>query len=374
MNELRLKVSPIFYALHESKARRVILQGGQWSGKTVNTLIYFAVKASTIPNLRLIVTAYSLPHLKDGAIIDFERFVRPTFAHRIKNHSLVEHSYTFDTGSIIQFKSYEDGSGPKRDYLFINEANKMKYTLAFELDSRTEIQTIYDYNPTAKFWLHEKIKDEPGTEFFISDHRHNPFLSEEKHREIEGIKDPELWRVYARGLTGNLQGTIFPEWNIIPDEQFPKDAKIIYGIDYGYTNDPTAIVKIARVGESLFLHECAYESGIPAKMIIQLLKANGYNNEPVYSEHDPDMISQIRRLGVPILMARKGQGSINAGIMKLKEYKVFMTGSSKNLKTEQTNYCWMNVDGKPINTPIDNFCHLIDATRYGVYTHYFKPQ
>jgi phage terminase large subunit len=169
-------------------------------------------------------------------------------------------------------------------------------------------------------------------------------------------------------------GTIFPEWNVIPDEQFPKDAKIIYGIDYGYTNDPTAIVKIARVGESLFLHECAYESGIPAKTIIQLLKANGYNNEPVYSEHDPDMISQIRRLGVPILMARKGQGSINAGIMKLKEYKVFMTASSKNLKTEQTNYCWMNVDGKPINTPIDNFCHLIDATRYGVYTHYFKPQ
>ena len=374
MNELRLKVSPIFYALHESKARRIILQGGQWSGKTVNTLIYFAVKASTVPNLRLTVTAYSLPHLKDGAISDFERFVRPVFEHRIKNHSLVEHSYTFDTGSVIQFKSYEDGSGPKRDYLFINEANKMKYTLAFELDSRTEIQTIYDYNPTAKFWIQEKVKDEPGTEFYISDHRHNPFLSEEKHREIEGIKDPELWRVYARGLTGNLQGTIFPEWNTIPDEQFPKDAKIIWGVDYGYTNDPTAIVKIARVGESIFLHECAYESGIPAKTIIQLLKANGYNNEPVYSEHDPDMISQIRRLGIPILMARKGQGSINAGIMKLKEFKVFMTASSKNLKTEQTNYCWVSADGKPINTPIDNFCHLIDATRYGVYTHYFKPQ
>ena len=367
-----MNVSPIFYALHESKARRIILQGGQWSGKTVNTMIYFAVKACNAPNLRLIVTAYSLPHLKDGAISDFERFVRPTFNHRIKNHSLVEHAYTFDTGSVIQFKSYEDGSGPKRDYLFINEANKMKYTLAFELDSRTEIQTIYDYNPTSKFWLHEKIKDEPGTEFYISDHRHNPFLSEEKHREIENIKDPELWRVYARGLTGNLMGTIFPEWNTIPDIDFPVDAKIIWGIDYGYTNDPTAIIKIARVGESIFLHECAYESGIPPKTIIQLLKANGYNGEPVYSEHDPDMIAQLRRLGLTITPARKGQGSINAGIMLLKEFKIFMTASSRNLKTEQTNYCWMSVDGKPVNTPIDNFCHLIDATRYGIYSHYFK--
>lgn len=372
MHPQRLKVSPIFHALNDSKARRIILQGGQWSGKTVQTLIYLSVKASNNPVLRITVTSYSLPHLKDGAINDFKRFVLPAFKHRIVAHSMVEHTYTFDTGSVLQFKSYEDGSGPKRDYLFINEANKMKYQLCFDLDSRTEMQTIYDYNPTSKFWIHEKVKDEPGTDFFISDHRHNPFLSEEKHREIENIKDPELWKVYARGLTGNLTSTIFTDWNVIPDKDFPKDAKIIWGIDYGYTNDPTAIIKIARVGESIFLHECAYESGIPPKQIIQLLKANGYAAEPIYSEHDPDMISQLRRLGLPVIMARKGQGSINSGIMLLKQFKIFITYSSKNLKIEQQNYCWTQVDGKPINQPIDNYCHLIDAARYGIYSHYFK--
>lgn len=364
-----MDVSIIFSTLYNSKARRIILQGGQWSGKTVSTLIYFAVKASENKNLRLVVTAYSLPHLKDGAISDFEKFVRPVFNHRIKNHSLAEHAYTFDTGSVIQFKSYEDGSGPKRDYLFINEANKMKYTLAFELDSRTEIQTIYDYNPTAKFWIQEKVKDEHGTEFYISDHRHNPFLSKAKHDEIENIKDPELWRVYARGLTGNLIGTIFPDWNIIPDAEFPKDAKIFWGVDYGYTTDPTAIVKIGRVGETIYLHECSYEAGIPPPRIIEILKKNGYNQEPIYSEHDKDIIAQLRRLGLPIIPAIK---SIRAGIMKMKEFRIYITASSTNFRIEKENYCWINVDGKPINEPIDAFNHCMDAARYGIYTHYFK--
>jgi len=366
-----MDVSVIFSTLYNSKARRIILQGGQWSGKTVNTLIYFAVKAAENKNLRLVVTAYSLPHLKDGAIRDFEMFVRPTFKHRIVNHSLVEHTYTFDTGSVIQFKSYEDASGPKRDYLFINEANKMKWQLAFDLDSRTEIQTIYDYNPTAKFWIQEKVKDEPGTEFYISDHRHNNFLSQAKHDEIEGIKDPELWKVYARGLTGNLSGTIFQNVNFIPDKDFPVD-KVIWGIDFGYTNDPTALVRVSRTGESLYIHECSYESGIAPKTLIQILKANGYNGEPIYSEHDPDMISQLRRLGMVITPARKGQGSVNAGIMLLKQYRLFITESSKNFKIEQINYCWTQIDGVSINTPIDNFNHLWDATRYAVYSHYFK--
>lgn len=372
LTENKLKVSPTFYHLQNSKARRIILQGGQWSGKTVNTLIYFAVKACSEKNLRMTVTAYSLPHLKDGAISDFNKFVLPYFSGRIISRSLSEFTYTFDTGSVIQFKSYEDGSGPKRDYLFINEANKMKYKLAFDLDSRTEIQTIYDYNPSAKFWVQEKIKDEPGTDFFISDHRQNLFLSEEKHREIENIRDPELWKVYARGMTGNMTSTIFTDWKIIPDKDFPNDAKIFWGIDYGYTNDPTALIKIARIGESVFLHECCYESGIPPKQLIQILKANGYNGEPIYSEHDPEMISQLRRLELAVQPARKGQGSINAGIFKLKEFKVFYTQSSKNLKIERENYCWMEIDGKPTNRPIDNYCHLIDAARYGVYTHLFR--
>jgi phage terminase large subunit len=133
-------------------------------------------------------------------------------------------------------------------------------------------------------------------------------------------------------------------------------------------------VKIARRGDNIFLHEMCYEPGIAAKGLIQIYKAHGFTNlNTMYCEHDPDMISQLRRLGQPVTMARKAAGSIKAGIAKLNEYNVFYTASSKNLATEKSKYMWkMDENGKATNDPIDDFNHLMDATRYGVYTRFFR--
>lgn len=376
--------SSIFDAIRNSTAKIIILQGGTSSTKTVSALQEGIIYACFNSGKVITVTGESIPNLKKGAYRDAEWLYASSkyFQKRVKFWNKSDRIIYLDNESIIEFISNIDeqsSKAGKRDRLIVDEANGVAWKVFFQMAMRTREKVVVTYNPSAKFWAHEKlIGTTPETneltatvETIISDHRHNPFLSQEEHDRIEGIKDKELWKVYARGETGNLMGTIFPEWLTIPDADFPTD-KIIWGIDFGYTNDPTALVKISRVGESLYVHECCYESGVAPKTLIQILKSNGYNGEPIYSEHDPDMISQLRRLGMTITPARKGQGSVNAGIMLLKQYKVFITQSSKNLKIEQTNYSWMQIDGNSINTPVDNFNHLIDATRYGIYSHYFK--
>jgi len=357
--------------------RRIINQGGQYSGKTVNILAALATLCAEESDGGVTtVTSMSFPHLKGGALRDFEMYVYPKFKAYISKYNKTDHLFIFNSGSILEFKVFENefsARGQKRKRLFVNEANKFDWLTWFQLDSRSD-QSIIDYNPSIRFWAHEKLIGQPGNSLLISDHRHNPFLSESKHAEIEGIRDKELWRVYARGLTGNVTGVIYPDWDIIDDDIFPRDVDPIFAVDFGYTNDPTAIVKMCLVGETLFIKELAYETGLPAKHISMILNASGYKEiMPVFCDHDPDMIKQLRKLGVSAFPARKGIGSINAGIELLKQYKVVYTSSSKNLHRERSMYIWMcDREGKTTNIPIDKNNHCMDAIRIGVYTRYLR--
>jgi phage terminase large subunit len=385
MTKELLMAPSIFYPTHESTARRIVHQGGQWAGKTVNILISLSIHAvqNTSKNLGygneiITITSESVPHLRGGALRDFENFVLPYFEPFIKNYNRTDRIIYFKSGGLIEFKSFETESkarGAKRTRLFVNEANTFDYIIFFQLDSRTDIQTIIDYNPTAKFWAHDKLIGQEGTDFFISDHRHNPFLTEEKHREVESISDPELWKVYARGKTGNILGTIYPNWNVIDYKDFPNEDGIFWGLDFGYTNDPTALVKMCRIGESIFVHECSYTPGLSPTETVLLLKANGWKSgQPVYCEHDRDIIRQLRQLSVLAIPAVKGPGSISAGITKVKEFKMFYTYSSEHLKEELKRYVWVSdkSNGGLTNTPVDVYNHLLDAIRYGVYTNFYR--
>jgi phage terminase large subunit len=228
---------------------------------------------------------------------------------------------------------------------------------------------------------------------FISDHRHNPFLKDKKHAETEGLAEfneegntivlsggipperccikgnYELWKVYARGFTGNVSGIIYPDWEMI--DELPVELDGVYGVDFGYTNDPTAVAFVARVGESLYIDEIAYQTGsIPPRKLKTYL-----DGLPVYCEHDPDMIKQLKLLQVNAMAARKGPGSIKAGIEKMKEYKVYYTATSKNIKRELGMYIW-EVDkmGVSTNVPVDANNHILDAIRYAVYTHFYRSK
>jgi len=384
--------------------RRVIHQGGQYSGKTVNILGALATLCSEeLDGKTTTVTAQSFPHLKGGALRDFEDYVYPTFKHAIKQYHKTDHIFTFKSGSRLEFKVFESemaARGQKRKRLFVNEANSFDKMVWFQLDSRSD-QSIIDYNPSIRFWAHEDLIGRDGNVTLYSDHRHNPFLTPQKHAEIEALceftrdangkllldtkgkpiiarGDYELWKVYARGITGNVLGVIFPNWQMIDDNAFPENEEYIYSIDFGYTNDPTAIVRQVLIGNTLYVDEIGYETGLSVQRIKQILKENqfDFDQSALFCEHDPDMIRALRNEGgiYNALPARKGQGSINAGIELLHRYNVKYTARSRNLHRERGLYIWETdkVTGKLTNLPIDQHNHTFDAIRYGAYTRYLK--
>lgn len=364
--------------------RRIIHQGGQYSGKTVNILGALAIDAveSTDGGVTT-VTAQSFPHLKGGALRDFETWVQPSFKNEIKKYHKTDHLFSFKSGYLIEFKVFEtemSARGQKRKKLFVNEANSFSQAIWEQLDSRSE-QSILDYNPSARFWAHDNLIGFEENRVIYSDHRHNPFLTPQKHQEIENYFNPALkeggerFKVYSRGLTGNITGVIFPNWEMIDDLDFPRDQEWIYSIDYGYTVDPTAIIKQCKIGQTIFVHELAYETGLSPMSIKMILSANGFGSQDVlYSEHDPDMIKALRNLDLTVSPARKGAGSVKAGIELLNDYKVKYSSSSQNLKRELGLYVWETErdTGKSLNTPVDKNNHAIDATRYGAYTKYLR--
>ena len=375
-----MRVSPIFEEtlLHIKSARRIQMQGGQSAGKTVNILAVIATVMADptsygFPsNSTATITSMSFPHLKAGAMRDFDKYVLPDFSQAIEQYRKSDHTIIWQSGATMEFKTYEteyDARGPRRQILFVNEANTFDYMTWWQLDSRSVV-SILDYNPTIRFWAHEKVKEEPGTIFKRSWHVHNPFLSLRQHQEIEGIKDKELWKVYARGLTGNVKGVIYPDWNMVDSISWEDP---FFAIDFGFTNDPTAIVKVEKIKEKIYAEEIAYVTGaMTAQRIQKCLVANGYDdNSIIYCEHEPNMIKQMKLLGLRAVAAKKGQGSLNAGIEKLKEYEVFYIG--RNIKAEREKYIWeVNELGNPTNKPIDAHNHALDAIRYGVYSHFYR--
>jgi phage terminase large subunit len=395
-----MRVSPIFTdTLRELRygTRGIIHQGGQYSGKTVGILGALAAMAVEEQGGTTTVTSMSFPHLKGGALRDFEDYIYPTFKYAIKQYHKTDHTFIFHSGHKIEFKVFETemaARGQKRRRLFINEANSFDWLRFFQLNSRSD-QTIIDYNPTIQFWAHNELMGTDGWKLFISDHRHNPFLSAQKHAEIENIYqrlpildeggrilryeekgDFELWKVYARGATGNVMGVIFPNWEMIDYEDFPQNEDYVFGVDYGYTIDPTAVMRMILVGNVLYVDEIGYQTGMDVRDIIECCYQNGYKDHmPFYSEHDADMIKRLRmHSDMYVHPARKGQGSIKAGIDLLKSYKVKYTNRSRNLHRERGQYIWM-VDkqtGKSVNIPIDKNNHTFDAIRYGAYSHYLQ--
>lgn len=392
---------PIFlanYNLTQDKAFAVggiaINQGGTDSGKTTSLVQVLCTIAvfEKVPTEDPIITVVSksIPDAKKGAYRKFEELVNSTpYLHsQIKDWNRSDRIIYFKSGWILEFTSYETEQAAKqgkRQYLFVNEAQGISWMIFWQLAKKTRKVVFIDYNPTAPFWAHEKlIGTTPESNdlnapirLIISDHRHNPFLSEADHARTENIKDPELWKVYARGLTGNISGLIYPNWRQIPDKDFPwQDDNFFGGLDFGYTNDPTAGSKLVRIGNKIFVHELCYESGIAPVRLNQLYRGVGFGKDknPIYCERDGDMIKQLRQLELLAIPARKGPGSIKAGILKVNEYEVYYTASSKNIDYERKKYMWlMDPDtGKPTNEPVDIDNHHMDEIRMAIYTRFWR--
>lgn len=366
-----METSVLFKANYESTAEVVVNQGGTSSGKTYSILQVLFLKLIQ-GNDRMICTVVGqdVPNLKSGALRDALDIYNnnPEIKQLCKSYNKTDRIFEFHNGSIMEFKAFDDAQDAKsgkRDYLFINEANGVPYTVYNELAMRTRLQIFIDYNPNSEFWVHENVIGQDNTQLIISDHRHNPFVSETLRAKIEGLKfvDEELWRVYARGMTGKVEGLIFRNWFLC--DAIPDKAKHLgTGLDFGFTNDPTSVIEVYEQDGELWINELIYETGLTNSDIAKRL--GRYDKSIIADSAEPKSIEELRRSGFKIEGAEKGKDSVNASIDILKAKRLNVTKNSVNLRKELMSYKWKTnkIDGKSTNEPIDAFNHAIDALRY----------
>jgi phage terminase large subunit len=354
------------------KKRVKIIQGGTSAGKTYGIIPILITKASTYANQEISIVAESIPHLRRGALKDFLRIMKSTnrFYEQRFNKSLLR--YEFANGSVIEFFSADDSSklrGARRDILYINECNNVNFESYNELSIRTKKEVYLDFNPANEFWVHTELKDETDSDFLILTYKDNEALDERIVKEIEKNRDKALtsaywanwWRVYGLGEIGMLEGVVFSNWKII--DTIPNEAKLIgIGLDFGYTNDPTAIIEVYNYNGQRIVNELKYQTGMLNSDIAKELP----KNVVVYADSsEPKSIDEIRRYGITIKGVTKGKDSINYGIDIMQQQNYLVTSQSTNLIKELRAYCWdQDKTGKQLNKPQGKQDHGIDALRY----------
>lgn len=368
-------------ANYNCQSKIVVDQGGTSSGKTYNILEVLILKLIQVRDIATVV-GQDVPNLKKGAIRDItnicnnpnNKWLMPHLRGGSfgKAYNISERVLHFTNGSIMEFQSYEseqDARSGKRGYLFINEANGVEYEIFWQLFIRTSKQTFLDYNPSAKFWVHDKILHRDDATLIISDHRANKHIPESLHREIEAIEDPEMFNIYARGKTGKVKGLVFNNWGIC--KEFPEGcSQWVYGMDFGYTNSYTALIKAGIFGGELYFQQKIYERGLQNEDILLKLNEMGYNpNDTIVCDsNEPKTRDWLAFKGINIWKTRKGSDAnpnVNYGISLMKSQKIWITEDSVDLKKEFERYAYKKgLDGEPINEPIKQFDHGIDAARY----------
>ena len=354
------------------KKRIKIIQGGTSAGKTFGILPVLIDKAARHEGIEISVVAETIPHLRRGALKDFLKIMKWTgrfFEDRF-NKSLLR--YEFANGSVIEFFSADDSSklrGARRDILYINECNNVTFDSYNELAIRTRKEVYLDFNPSNEFWVHKELKDEPDSDFLILTYKDNEALDESIITQIEKNKEKaktssywaNWWKVYGEGQLGMLEGVVFSNWKTI--DTIPKEAKLLgIGLDFGYTNDPTAIIEIYNYNGQRIVNELVYQTGLLNSDIARMLPKHVI----VYADSsEPKSIDEIKRFGVTIKGVTKGKDSINYGIDVIQRNEYLVTSNSSNLIKELRAYVWdTDKQGNRLNKPIDFNNHAIDAFRY----------
>ena len=360
-------------------------EGGMRSGKTYSNLQLLSLicQADKSPKITSVVSE-NLPHLKRGAIRDFQDIMMQDERWDDSAWSKTECIYTFSNGSILEFFGVDQAAkvhGPARDRLFINEAQNVPWDAARQLMARTSDFVIWDYNPTHRFWAHEEFENDPRCAHIHSTYLDNEQLAKAIIEEIErNKKDPYFWRVYGQGLVGILEGLVYPNFTQVDNLPDPAGYKETYGLDFGYTNDPTALVHcLIHTGrKEIWLDEIVYQRGLQNPEIAAILKELGLqkrNGPAVYADcAEPKSIDEINSYGLNLLKSDKtAKIKVQAGWVN--GFTLYVTKRSVNLIKELRNYQWAKAaDGTLTNEPRDLWNHACDAFRYGCFTPYGQFQ
>lgn len=372
VNDL-FSVLPLYTANEQATERTVVNQGGTSSGKTYSIMQLLFVLGMSEARMVITVVGQDIPNLKKGAYRDAKNILAgsPLLQQWWPQINEGERIIKCINGSLIEFTSYkdaQDAKSGKRDYLFINEANGISYEIYWQLAIRTRKQIFIDYNPSARFWVHDEVLGRDGVRLIISDHRKNFYLSDEEHARIEGITDDELWKVYARGLTGKIEGLVLTNWDIVdvlpPMEEWKMSAR---GLDFGFSNDPSALEHVVEAHGDLWVDEEIYSTGLTNPMIAERAKGEGITSQQVIIADcaEPKSIAELKALGLWVSASPKGADSIISGLDILRRYRIHVTRRSRGLLANMRSYKWdKDRDGNMTNKPEDANNHGIDAIRY----------
>ena len=370
----------VYYALRDALAdpsvRYVDNAGGTRSGKTFSTLQVLCEIAKGSRDLLISVVSETMPHLKRGAIRDFKAILADEWDDNAWNKS--ESIYTFPSGSIIEFFSADQPGkvhGPARDILFINEANHLDYDTARQLLVRTRLFAIFDYNPTHTFWVHENIAPRENCRSIHSTYKDNDYLTAEQVAEIESNKnDANWWRVYGEGKVGQLEGLIFPDFDLCDTMPDTAGLREVYGMDFGFTNDPSTLIRILldTGRKEAWLDEIFYKRGMLNSDMAREMEAAGVpkRSTMIFADcAEPKTIAELAGYGWNILPCYKATRKAEQ-LQMMRGYRLHITKRSIDTIKEARAYCWMqDKDGKWLNEPQPFGDHAMDAARYGLVTY-----
>jgi len=353
------------------------IAGGTSASKTISILLWLIDYAQCHNDKLISIVSETMPHLRKGAIRDFTNIMQTHNYWDDSKWNKTDSIYTFDTGSKIEFFSADQPGkvrGPRRDILFINEANNVPYETFDQLEVRTKDIVWLDWNPVSEFWWYKfpdslenrGVKDLPHTDFLILTYKDNEALDKAIIESIESHKDNKnWWRVYGEGKLGMVEGVIYPHFKQI--DEVPEEARLMrIGVDFGYTNDPTAILRIYKWNGAYIWDEFIYRKGMSNRDIADVL-LNTDTTLVIADSAEPKSIDEIKSYGVNILPAQKGPGSILQGIQFVQDQVIYVTKKSLNIWNEQRQYLWLtDKEGRIINEPSPFMNHLMDAGRYGM--------
>lgn len=360
-----MKLTRAYYKIDKLKKRVKVIQGGTSASKTYSILQKWIMEAGKenpkFTGVNSIVSE-SLPHLKRGAMRDFFEILNNEGIYNREAHNKSDSLYTIND-AVFEFFSVDQEDklrGARRKNLFINEANNITQHAYDQLEVRTQYDIWLDFNPVAEFWGHRL----PDSDFVKLTYKDNGALDPNIVKAIESRQhNKQWWQVYGLGEVGTLEGVIYDNWETI--DKVPEEAELIgTGLDFGFTNDPSAAVTCYRYDGEIIINEILFKKGLTNREIALMLKEK--ETGMIYADSaEPKSISEIRTFGVSIQGAKKGKDSVMYGIQLVRDYKLRPTKNSVNLIRALRNYSYeKDRSGNYINKPNHAFSDILDALRY----------
>ena len=373
--------------LGELQKPKKVIQGGTWAGKTQGIIINLIYQCIEFPKDDITVVAETVPAVKFGALKIFKEVMEFTGNWYDDHYNATDRIYKFSNGSVIQFSAFDTigkaKAAGKRKKLFLNECNYIPFLIAYELIVRTSGDVWFDYNPNNPFWIQQEILGDEDVDFMILTYKDNETTPENKIREFdrnrERAKTSKYWanwcKVYLDGEIGSLEGVIFQNWSTI--DRLPEDAECLgFGMDFGYTNDPSSLIGLYKHNNRRIYDEVIYQRGLKTHELAKLTKESIDPYSWVYGDgSNPRLIDEIGEYGINIRGSWNGKGSIQLGIAIIQEEHFYVTARSLNTIRELREYCWAkDKEGNDTGEPVGTFNHCIDDMRYVSYEKLSKSQ